>query len=60
MSFERRRLSLLQNIQDAHKEDIKSYVSGHLNQSKLHKFKDDCHETWPSSKEAPVRYRMLY
>lgn len=57
MSFERSRLTLLQDIQDVHKKDIKSYVSGHLNQSKLNKFENTRHETWATSKEAPVRLK---
>ena len=55
MSFERGRLSLLESIQDVHKEDIKTYVSGHLNQSKLNKFENARHETWATSMQAPVR-----
>jgi hypothetical protein len=50
------RLSLLRNIEDAHKKDIKSYVSGHLNQNNLYKFQEkSSHDTWPTSLAAPVR-----
>lgn len=52
------RLSLLRNIQDAHKKDIKTYVSGHLNLNKLNKFQEkSSRETWPTSLGAPVRMK---
>ena len=51
------RLSLLRNLQEAHKKDIKTYVSGHLNQNKLHKFEEkNGHEAWGTSLGAAVRY----
>ena len=51
------RLSLLRNIENAHKRDIKTYVSGHLNHNKLYKFEEKSgHGTWPTSTGAPVRY----
>ena len=57
MASEQERLSLLRNIQEAHKGDIKTYVYGHLNHNKLYKFEEKSgHETWPTSTGAPVRY----
>lgn len=55
MSSQQCRLSLLRNIEAVHKEDIKTYVSGHLNQNKLYKFEKAGHETWSTSLGAPVR-----
>ena len=61
MTSQPERLSLLRNTQDAHKKDIKAYVSGHLNHNNLHKCQEkSSHETWPTSLAAPVRYVEIF
>ncbi|XP_046859542.1 uncharacterized protein LOC124452928 [Xenia sp. Carnegie-2017] len=49
MSSQPRRLSIIRNLENAHKKDIEAYVSGHLNQNNLLKLEESCHKTWLTS-----------
>lgn len=56
MSSQPRRLSIIRNLENAHKKDIEAYVSGHLNQNNLLKLEESCHKTWLTSLGPTPRY----
>ncbi|XP_015760014.1 PREDICTED: uncharacterized protein C6orf118-like [Acropora digitifera] len=47
--------NLLENVYEVHREDIKTYASGHLNLSKLLRPSDDRHKRWEASDKPPIR-----
>ena len=59
MNIEQSRLNLLRSVQDVLKQDIKTYVSGHLNQNKLKLPEAEGRvgqDRWASSSQPQIRY----
>ncbi|XP_032238155.2 uncharacterized protein C6orf118 [Nematostella vectensis] len=50
--------NLLENVYTVHRNDIKTYASGHLNPSKLLKSEDERHKAWESSNKPPIRLKQ--